>query len=316
LHRTIEDIGRLVDGNEVYTIGNPSEGRFVIEDNHYGATPDFPMPQPKRHYDALELAVSRRFSNGWFFDANYTFSRLWGNYAGLSSTDEIVNGGLPNQSWTVSQSPFSVLARPGGNANRDYDADEVMFDSRGNFLYGRLETDRPHVVKLYGSYRLKFGTELGARFYGGSGTPVTTRVENLSQIPIMVNGRADAGRTPFLNTTDLLASHEFRINDQQKLRLEFNIINLFNQKTARYKQNIVTRYRDSSSAMDMANVNLLQGYDWRALLAQTEYAQDTTRSSDPTSLDPTKNWAVDPTYGKNDVFNDGFAARILVKYIF
>src|SRR5262249_20189443 len=119
LNRTIEDIGRLVDGNEVYTIGNPSEGRFVSETNHYGATPDFKMPKPERHYDALELSVTRRFANNWFLSGNYTYSRLWGNYAGLSSTDEIVNGGLPNQTWTVSQSPFSVVARPGGNANRD-----------------------------------------------------------------------------------------------------------------------------------------------------------------------------------------------------
>ena len=94
LNRTIEDIGRLVDGNEVYTIGNPGEGRFVTEDNHYGATPDFQMPRPKRHYDASELSVNRRFSSGWFLGGNYTFSRLCGNYAGLSSTDEIVNGGL------------------------------------------------------------------------------------------------------------------------------------------------------------------------------------------------------------------------------
>jgi hypothetical protein len=316
LNRTIEDIGRLVDGNEIYTIGNPGEGRFVNETNHYGATPDFRMPRPKRNYDALELSISRRFFTGWFVSGNYTFSRLYGNYAGLSSTDEIVQGGLPNQSWAVSQSPFTALARPGGNANRDYDSDEVMFDSRGNFLFGRLETDRPHVFKVYGSYKLKWGTEVGGRFYGGSGTPITTRVENLSQIPIMVNGRADAGRLPFLNTTDLLLSHEISIADERRLRFEFNMINLFNQKTARYQQNIVTRYRDSSSAMDMHAVNLLEGYDWRDLLSQTEYAQDRTRSSDPTSLDPTKNWAVDPTYGKQDVFNDGFAARFLVKFIF
>jgi hypothetical protein len=316
LNRTIEDIGRPVDGNEVYTIGNPGEGRFATADNHYGATPDFPMPLPKRHYDALELTVSRRFNTGWFFEANYTFSRLWGNYAGLSSTDEIVSGGLPNQTWTVSQTPFTALARPGGNANRDYDTDEVMFDSRGNFLYGRLETDRPHVLKLYGSYRTKWGSEIGAKFYGGSGTPITTRVENLSQIPIMVNGRADAGRMPFLNTTDLLVSHEFQLTENQKIRVEMNMINLFNQKTARYKQNIVTRYRESGSAMDMSDVNLLNGYDWRQLLSQTSYAQDPKLSSDPNSLDPAKNWAVDPTYNKFDVFNDGFAARLLVKYMF
>ncbi len=316
LNRTIEDIGRLVDGNEVYTIGNPGEGRFVNETNHYGATPDYQMPRPKRNYDALELSLNRRFSSGWFLGGNYTFSRLYGNYAGLSSTDEIVQGGLPNQSWSVSQSPFSVLARPGGNANRDYDSDEVMFDSRGNFLTGRLETDRPHVLKLYGSYKLKWGTEAGGRFYGGSGTPITTRVENLSQIPIMVNGRADAGRLPFLNTTDLLLSHEFKMGEVKRLRVEFNMINVFNQKTARYQQNILTRYRDSASAIDMSEVNLLKGYDWKALLSQTVYAQDKTRSTDATSLDPRKNWAVDPTYGKFDVFNDGFAARFMAKFIF
>ncbi len=76
-----------------------------------------------------------------------------------------------------------------------------------------LETDRPHVFKVYGSYKLKWGTEAGGRFYGGSGTPITTRVENLSQIPIMVNGRADAGRLPFLNTTDFLVSHEFKMGE-------------------------------------------------------------------------------------------------------
>jgi hypothetical protein len=95
-----------------------------------------------------------------------------------------------------------------------------------------------------------------------------------------------------------------------------NMINLFNQKTARYKQNIVTRYRESGSAMDMSDVNLLNGYDWRQLLSQTSYAQDPKLSSDPNSLDPAKNWAVDPTYNKFDVFNDGFAARLLVKYMF
>jgi hypothetical protein len=316
LNRTIEDIGRLVDGNEVYTIGNPGEGRFVYETNHYGATPDFKMPKPDRRYDALELSVNRRFGNSWFLGANYTYSRLYGNYAGLSSTDEIVNGGLPNSSWTASQTAATFTARPGGNANRDYDSDEVMFDSKGHFLTGRLETDRPHVGKIYGSYAFKFGTEVGVRFYVGSGTPITTRVENLSQIPIMVNGRADAGRMPTLNTTDLLVSHEIKIKETNKVRFEFNITNLFNQKTARYKQNIVTRYRDSSSAMDMSAVNLLNGYDWHELLAQTEYAQDPTRSSDPYSLDPTKNWAVDPTYNQYDLFNQGFAGRFAVKYIF
>jgi hypothetical protein len=279
------------------------------------------MPRPDRRYDALELSLNRRFANGWFLGGNYTFSRLYGNYSGLSSTDEIFRGGLPNQSWPVNQSPGTVqdyvaLARPGGNGNRDYDSDDVLFDSKGNFLTGRLETDRPHVLKLYGSYLLKWGTEIGSRFYGGSGTPITTRVENTHQSPIFVNGRGDAGRLPFLNTTDLLVSHEFRVGEVKRLRFEFNVINVFNQKTARYQQNIVTRYRDSSSAIVLDKVDLRRGYDWRYLLSQTAYAQDKTRSSDPTSLDPGKNWAVDPTYGKYSVFNEGLAGRFGVKFSF
>jgi hypothetical protein len=274
------------------------------------------MPKPDRRYDALEFSVNRRFANSWFLGANYTWSRLYGNYAGLSSTDEIVQGGLPGASWSASQTPYSATARPGGNANRDYDSDEVMFDSYGRFLTGRLETDRPHVFKAYGSYSFKWGTEAGVRFYLGSGTPITTRVENLSQIPIMVEGRANAGRLPTLNTTDLMIAHQFSFAETKKLRVEFNMTNLFNQKTARYKQNIVTRYRDSSSAMDMSAVNLLEGYNWHDLLAATEYAQDPTLTSDPYSLDPNKNWAVDPTYNQFDLFNDGFSGRLAVKFIF
>ncbi len=49
----------------------------------------------------------------------------------------------------------------------------MMFDSHGDFVYGRLPTDRPHVVKVYGSYLFKFGTNLGLNFYGGSGTPIS-----------------------------------------------------------------------------------------------------------------------------------------------
>src|SRR2546422_7470095 len=44
---------------------------------------------------------------------------------------------------------------------------------------GLLPTDRPHVVKLYGAYTLPFHTQIGAFFYGGSGTPISTVVNSL-----------------------------------------------------------------------------------------------------------------------------------------
>src|SRR5581483_1904620 len=63
LQRTIEDMAALVNGNEVYYYVNPGEGiakNMLVS----GPTPILPTPKPKRTYDAMELTVSRRFSQG------------------------------------------------------------------------------------------------------------------------------------------------------------------------------------------------------------------------------------------------------------
>ncbi len=98
LRRTIEDLGALdAQGNEVYRYGNPGEGDFKIAPvsgatcviELPGGVCGFEMPKPQRDYDALELALTRRFGGGWFTNVSYVYSRLYGNYAGLQSTDEI-----------------------------------------------------------------------------------------------------------------------------------------------------------------------------------------------------------------------------------
>ena len=57
------------------------------------------------------------------------------------------------------------IARPGSNAHTGWDIDEMLWDSHGNLdPRGRLATDRPHVVKLYGAYQFNIGTQVGAFF--------------------------------------------------------------------------------------------------------------------------------------------------------
>ena len=56
LRRTIEDLGVLENGNEVYKYVNPGEG-IAKTMNPSGLTPVFPTPKPKRQYDALELTL-------------------------------------------------------------------------------------------------------------------------------------------------------------------------------------------------------------------------------------------------------------------
>ena len=157
---------------------------------------------------------------------------MYGNYAGLANSDEITTPTTGVGSATAQQQAASI-ARPGSAAGRAWDLDELEFDSHGNLdVVGRLATDRPVVVKLYGSYTFPFGTQIGAFEYVGSGTPMSTYVNSTNQIPIIVNGRGDMGRTPMLSRTDLLVSHEFDAWATKKLRLELNVVNLFNQKTA------------------------------------------------------------------------------------
>ncbi len=152
-----DDRGRRVPdidaGDEGYLISNPGKGVTQVQ-FPTGATPlGQPTPRPNRTYDAFEIGYNRRFANNWFFSANYTISRLYGNYAGLASSDEY-NTPTTGVSSSVGQQQAGTLARPGGNVNRAWDLDELLCDSHGNLdVLGRLGTDRPHVVKLYGAYQ-------------------------------------------------------------------------------------------------------------------------------------------------------------------
>ena len=82
---------------------------------------------------------------------------------------------------------------------RSWDLDELMFDSRGHLVEGLLATDRPHVFKLYGSYRFGFGANVGVNFYAGSGTPVSKVVRTQLGVFPFVDGRGSLGRTDFLS---------------------------------------------------------------------------------------------------------------------
>jgi hypothetical protein len=317
LNRTIEDMGVLVNGNESYFYGNPGEGqnRFAYATGaSCPATVDgacaVPMPKAKRVYDAMELSVAKRFGGGYLFNASYVYSRLWGNYSGLQSTDEIRPATL-GYSFGGNQSFFGQIYRPGGNANRYFDLDEAFYDAHGhNGTYGMLPTDRPHVFKLYGSKQFKWGTEVGGFFRAMSGTPSTTQVQT-SNMGMYVNGRGDMGRTPFFNQTDLMVAHELKVGtgETKKLRFEFNMINLFNQKTSMYTMD---RYNveEISDTVGInltcgtggACVDLTKGFDWQGLVA--------AKVADNGGV------GLDPRYGKAAVFNPGFQGRFLVKFIF
>ncbi len=178
------------------------------------------MPKPVRKYDAMELSVNRRFSKGMFGSFSYVYSRLYGNYAGLASSDEITSPAIGQPHPRTAQQLGGSIARPGGNVNRAWDLDEVLFDSHGTVdIKGRLATDRPHVFKLYGNKEFNWksddATDIGFFQYAGSGTRSRMVVQTVNQIPIMVEGRGNMGRTPFLTQTDFMVGHTIKIRRDQ-----------------------------------------------------------------------------------------------------
>ena len=308
LRETIEDIGFLnAEGDEGYLIGNPGEGATAVQFPS-GATPlGQPTPRPKRVYDAVDVGYTRRYSDNWFLSANYTWSRLFGNYSGIGSSDEITTptNGVSSAS---SQQQTGAIARPGSNVSRAWDLDELYYDSHGNIVEGRLATDRPHVFKVSGSYQTTFGTQLGASFRAGSGTPLSTYVlsdHTSGGVGSMVEGRGDLGRTPVLNRTDLLLSHDLRFAAARRLRFELTVLNLFNQKTTRHVFNCLNRGcgaggQRASAAISLRNVDLTQGYDYRARILQTTEGAA----------------AFDPRFGMADLFEDGTRAYLSIKFLF
>jgi hypothetical protein len=263
----------------------------------------FRMPRAKRQYDAVELGINRRFADNWFGSANLTISRLYGNYAGLASSDEIRTPATGASLSTAQQQAGSSF-REGGNMNRGWDLDDAMFDSHGHLdVLGRLATDRPMVAKFHGAYRIARNTTIGAVVYAGSGTLMSTYVNTVNQTEVFVEGRGDLGRTPIASKTDLLLSYELPMAGRRRIRLELNVLNAFNQKTPRHIFNYLNRgvgLARSTSAINLANVNLFDGYDYRAMLDATPDGAN----------------AYDPRYGMPDLFDAGTQGQLAVKFVF
>lgn len=211
----VEDAGAIsASGSEVYITGNPGEGlheKFLKDFGYVG-----PFAKPERRYDAVEVVLERRLANNYYFNANYTLSRLYGNYAGLSSSDE---GG---------RSSPGVL--------RNFDLPFIGFTAAGKPDNGRMATDRPHVFNAYGAYILDWqgrkanSTEFSLFQTIQSGTPMTSTISFLTTT--IFTKRGDMGRTPTFTQTDGAITHRYRFGTDNRLTLagDLNLINLWDEE--------------------------------------------------------------------------------------
>lgn len=255
----VEDAGIVNPaGSEAYIIGNPGSGLHLqtLQDLGYAKS-----IRPQRRYDGLEFVLEKRLSRNWYFNANYTFSRLYGNYSGLSSSDE----------------PHLVGGRLSPGVSRAFDLPFIGFTARGEEDNGRLQTDRPHVFNIYGAYIFDWmgsrtnSTEISAFQTVTSGQPQTTTIYGASTVtPQIFLGRGDLGRSPVFSQTDLSVTHRYRFgrDDRFTMAFDLNFLNLFDQATV---TGIYTTMNPSTapanaSAFGLSQVAYANAYTSGALL--------------------------------------------------
>lgn len=219
--RAIEDIGLpTAAGSEAYIIGNPGFGLADRTARDLG----FPSVKAKRLYNAVEFQLDKRFTNKYYFNANYTWSRLKGNYSGLASSLE--------------------FGRVSPNVSRLFDLPWQAFDLNGTPIDGLLPTDRTHVFKMYGAYTADWNgshsTELSGFTTASSGTPLTTVITLYSLNPTIVNGLGDLGRTEMFTQTDFAIRHKYRFAEKYTVVAEMDFLNLFNEANVLTTQTLLT----------------------------------------------------------------------------
>jgi len=214
--RAVEDIGfSSPTGSEAFIIGNPGEGLAAKVGTDFGFIP----LKAERKYDAVEVRLDKHLSKNYYFNSSYTWSRLFGNYSGLASSDED--------------------GRTSPNVNRNFDLPIVGFTALGEKDNGLLPTDRTHAFKFYGGYTLNWKERFGT--LGGSttdfslfttvqsGTPLTTRFVLFNIDNMILNGRGDLGRTEAFTQTDVAIHHRYRFAERYAIVFDLDVLNLFNE---------------------------------------------------------------------------------------
>lgn len=282
LRRTIEDVGVIVPGiGEQYYETNPGYGYSLWTTNGGKFDPKYPeTPRAKREYLAVNISLDKRLSNNWLAGFSYTWSKLWGNYAGLASADE----------WNR-VSPY--VMRNFDNWAMAYTKDLVVSDNN-------LATDRPHFFKFYGAYTFPFRLTVGAVLNAMSGTPIDETWNILSAFIYPYDrfhwtdpdsGDVVQARTPFYWYLNMYAEYNLKLSDRYRLQFNVNVDNLTDNAIA---QRV---YADRT-------------------MEQLDVTENEHLSKSWNLTDPGRGFIQEPRYGYQYSYQGPISVRFGIKFMF
>lgn len=171
-------------------------------------------PKAKRSYQAVMLSAEKA-TDRWYVNANYTWSRNFGNTEGLVKSD---NGQMDT------------------GTTQDFDYPEMSIGANGY-----LPNDRRHSLKAYGAYKFTSEWSVGLNllvqsgrpkncFGGGAGAPISNGIPSYNSAYFWCEGevasRGSRGRTPWNWTFS--PNVVYKPAWAKGLTMQLDAINLFN----------------------------------------------------------------------------------------
>jgi hypothetical protein len=181
------------------------------------------FPDPVRKYRAVEIELNKRFSNHWQGFFNWRIAKLEGNF----------EGHLRNDNGQTDPGISSLFDFTTGDLN-------LLGDQ---FAIGPLNSDRRHIINMYGNYsfakdgpwgRYLNGLNLGVNVHFESGLPIN-RLDphpvylNTGEIPL--GGRGSLGRTSDYWRFDTHADYTWALTEKMRLKFIADFFNIFNKQT-------------------------------------------------------------------------------------
>lgn len=184
--------------NIYYGDPNTSDA-YLITNPKKGISPAVILT-PKNKYTGFIFALTKRFSDGWMFHADYTYSQAKGNHANDDSTGAWGGRGFENP-------------------NRQINAQ------------GYLTYDAPHAFNIFATASLPWGFVLTPRLLVQSGynwERYITSPSSAGRVSIRLESRG-AQRVPTQISFDLRLEKSFTLTDRMRLGLMFDAFNIFNR---------------------------------------------------------------------------------------
>ena len=245
-----EGVNSTLDGYATY-LASLGEGFGLTGEGYefnaaaFGTCPSCPAnPKAIRNYDGVEIRLTRAPAKGLSGTFSYTYSSLWGNYPGLTTTDQTDGG---------------ITGRNSPDTTRSFDEPFYYFGANGKTSDGPLPTDRPNVFKGDVYYQLRWKqihtTSFGLFQAMYEGSPVSSWIDllhgesnggpyeatyiygrgNWVNMTTDVNGNITLGtpyarRTPWYTQTDFNVAHEVKTGDHETIKFEATALNELNQR--------------------------------------------------------------------------------------